>query len=91
MIISHPRDGSCFLMEPNELVAAIRFKQGRLWPKGEQRWEAGSGGGGKIMERASFLKMESKPAILLPLVSIREPCGSHVITSRVGLGSGSSW
>lgn len=43
------------------------------------------------MERASFLKMESKPAILLPLVSIREPCGSHVITSRVGLGSGSSW
>ena len=44
MIISHPRDGSCFLMEPNELVAAIRFKAGRLWPKGEQRWEAGSRG-----------------------------------------------
>ena len=42
MIISHPRDGSCFLMKPNELVAAIRLKQGRLWPKGEQRWEAGS-------------------------------------------------
>lgn len=45
----------------------------------------------KTTELASFLKMESKPAILLPLVSIREPCGSHVMTSRVCLGSGSSW
>lgn len=64
--------------------------RGGSGPKGNKggRQEAG---GRKIMERASFLKIESKPAILLPLVSIREPCGSHVITSRVGLGSGSSW
>lgn len=37
--------------------------------------------------RTSF----SKPAILLPLVSMREPCGSQVMTSRVCLGSGRSW
>ena len=91
MIISHPRDGSCFLMEPNELVAAIRFKAGEALAQRGTKVGSRKRGGGKIMERASFLKMESKPAILLPLVSIREPCGSHVITSRVGLGSGSSW
>lgn len=34
--------------------------------------------------------MESKPAILFPLVSIREPMGSHVMMSHVCLGSGSS-
>lgn len=32
----------------------------------------------------------SKPAILFPLVSISDPCGSQVITSRVCLGKGSN-
>lgn len=37
--------------------------------------------------RTSF----SNPAILLPFVSISEPWGSQVITSRVCFGSGRSW
>lgn len=51
------------------------------WPEAEQRYNTDK------MLRTSF----SKPAILLPFVSMSDPWGSQVITSRVCLGRGSNW